>query len=131
MKNGDVLRAYETLVKIANDPSLKFNIKVNYLFAKNKEKLRPEAMLIRRTRQDLLLEYGYLNEDKDIVIAQDKVEEVNQKINELMEMENSLILDEIPLEWLEEYDLGLDDVESLMPMFPDVKWIQTDNSIKN
>lgn len=120
MKNGEVLRAYETLLKIAGNPDLKFNIKVNYLFAKNKEKLRQEATMIYRTRQELLLEYGNRNENGDIIIPQDKIDEANQKINDLMEMQNSLVLDEIPLEWLEDYKLGLDDVEALMPMLEQV-----------
>ena len=40
MKNGDILTAYETLLRLSSNPDLKFNVALGYTLARNKEKLR-------------------------------------------------------------------------------------------
>ena len=116
MKNGEILKLYEVLSEIANDPNQKFNIKISYTFAKNREKIKSEAILIFKTRQNILLEYGKQEENGDIVIPRDKLDEVNNKINELMDLESSLQIDQLCLTDLEGYELGMEQVSALMPM---------------
>lgn len=116
MKNGEILKLYEVLSEIANDPNQKFNIKISYTFAKNREKIKSEAILIFKTRQNILLEYGKQEENGDIVIPRDKLDEVNNKINELMDLESGLQIDQLCLTDLEGYELGMEQVSALMPM---------------
>lgn len=116
MKNGDILKMYEALVQIAEDKTQKFSVRVSYLFAKNKAALREEASLIYSTRQKILMEYGNMDGNGDIVIPREKIEEVNGKINELMEIENNAQFEKMPLEWLDDYELSVEYTEALMPM---------------
>jgi len=116
MKNGEILNMYETLVHITDDPTQKFNIKVSYIFAKNKEKLRPEAMLIYHARQQILLDYGTKDEDGTIIVQKENIEAVNSKINELMEIDSNIQIDLLCISDLEGYELRVDQVEALMPM---------------
>ena len=113
MKNGEILNLYEALTQLTEQ---KFNVKVSYLFAKNKQVLKSDAQLIYETRQKILLEYGTLEENGDIIIPREKIDEVNQKINELMEVETSVGIDKMPLDWLANYELSIDCIEALMPM---------------
>ena len=113
MKNGEILNLYEALTQLTEQ---KFNVKVSYLFAKNKQVLKSDAQLIYETRQKILLEYGTVEENGDIIIPREKIDEVNQKINELMEVETSVGIDKMPLDWLDNYELSIDCIEALMPM---------------
>lgn len=116
MKNSEILKLYEALCHIADDPTQKFNVRISYIFAKNKEKVRPEAMLIYRTRRNILSEYGKTEENGDIIIPKDKIEEVENKLNELMDIESDLSIDQLSIFDLERYELGVEMVGALMPM---------------
>ena len=112
MKNGDVITAYETLNRLSENRDLKFEIAVGYLLAKNKEKLRQEASLIYKMRQDIILEHGQL-EGKNIVVPSEYIDETNEKIEELMNIENDIKLTQIPIDMLEHYELNMEDIEGL------------------
>ena len=112
MKNGDILTAYETLQRISNNPDLKFNIAVGYILAKDKEILRQEAVIIYNMRRDIIMEHGKLD-GKEIIVPNEYVEEVNQKINDLMNIENDVKLKLIPIDLLDKYELSMDDIDGL------------------
>ena len=101
MKNGDVLQAYETLNRISENKDLKFNVALGYTIIKNKEKLRQEAVIIYKMRQDIIMEHGRLD-GKDIVVPNEYIDEVNKKINDLMEIENDVEITLIPIEWFDD-----------------------------
>lgn len=115
MKNGDVITAYETLNRLSENRDLKFEIAVGYLLAKNKEKLRQEASLIYKMRQDIILEHGQL-EGKNIVVPKEYIDETNEKIEELMNIENDIQLIQIPIEKLEHYELNMEDIDGIKEM---------------
>lgn len=115
MKNGDVITAYETLKRLSENRELKFGVAVGYLLAKNKEKLRQEAALIYKMRQDIILEHGRLD-GKDIIVPNEYLDQVNAKIEELMNIENDVELTQIPIEMLEHYELNMEDIEGLKEM---------------
>lgn len=112
MKNGDVITAYETLNRLSENRELKFGVAVGYLLAKNKEKLRQEAALIYKMRQDIILEHGRLD-GKDIIVPNEYLDQVNTKIEELMNIENDVELTQIPIDMLEHYELNMEDIEGL------------------
>ena len=117
MKNGEILTAYETLQRISANPNLKFSVVVGYILAKNKEKLRSEAALIYKMRQDIILKHGRM-EKNEIIVPKEFIDETNKEINELMEIENDVQLQQIPIEMLEHYELNMEDIEGLMGMIP-------------
>lgn len=115
MKNGDIVTAYETLKRLSENKDLKFGVAVGYLLAKNKEKLRQEAALIYKMRQDIILEHGQLD-GKDIIVPNKYLDQVNTKIEELMNVENNVELTQIPIDMLEHYELSMEDIEGLKEM---------------
>lgn len=61
------------------------------------------------------MEYGRIN-GKDIIVPKDKIDEVNQKINNLMEIENEVEIIKLDLEDFENQELNMEDIEGLMGM---------------
>lgn len=115
MKNGEVLELYETLQRISQNKELKFNVKLGYAMAKNKEKLRQEATIIYNLRRDIIMEHGKV-EGKDIVVPNEYVDEVNKKVNDLMEIENDVEIILVPIDAFEDLELNMEDIEGLMRM---------------
>ena len=115
MKNGDVLELYETLQRISQNKDLVFNVKLGYAMAKNKEKLRQEATIIYNLRRDIIMEHGRV-EGKDIVVPNEYIDEVNKKVNDLMEIENDVEIILVPIDAFDELELNMEDIEGLMRM---------------
>lgn len=112
MKNGEILTLYETLKRLTENKELKFNVMAGYILAKDKEILRQEAAIIYKMRQDIIMEHGKF-EGKDIIVPTEYIDEVNQKINELMNIENNIKLKELPVDLIENLNLNLEDIEGL------------------
>lgn len=112
MKNGDILVLYETLKRISEDKEIKLNVVAGYILAKNKEKLRQEAALIYKMRQDIIMEHGELK-GSTIIVPKEYIDEVNQQINDLMEIDTEIELTKVPIETLEDCKLTIGEIESL------------------
>lgn len=112
MKNGDVLAAYETLQRISSDPNLKFNVALGYMLAKNKEILRQEAVIIYNMRREIIMEHGKIDEN-EITVPSEYVDEINQKIDDLMNIESDVKIKLIPIDLLDKYELNMEDIEGL------------------
>ena len=121
MKNGEVLELYETLERIKQNKELKFNVKLGYAITKNKEILRKEAQIIYDMRREILLEHGTI-EGTDIIVPKEFARETNQKINDLMEIENNVNIILVPLEAFEEMELNIEDIEGLIGMIQPMKF---------
>ena len=115
MKNGEVLELYETLQRISQNKDLKFSVKLGYAMAKNKEKLRQEAAIIYNLRRDIIMEHGRVD-GKDIIVPNEYVDEVNKKVNDLMEIENDVEIILVPIDAFEDLELNMEDIEGLMRM---------------
>ena len=115
MKNGKVLELYETLQRISQNKDLKFNVKLGYVMAKNKEKLRQEATIIYNLRRDIIMEHGRV-EGKDIVVPNEYVDEINKKVNDLMNIENDVEIILVPIDAFDDLELNMEDMEGLMNM---------------
>lgn len=115
MKNGEVIELYETLNNLCNDSTLKLSVPVGYIFAKNKERLRQEAVVIYNERRKIIMEHGIL-EGKDIIVPNEYIDDVNKKIDQLMDLENDVQIQQIPIDLLEHYEFGIKDIEGLMPI---------------
>lgn len=112
MKNGDVLAAYETLQRISSDPNLKFNVALGYMLAKNKEILRQEAVIIYNMRREIIMEHGKIDEN-EITVPSEYIDEINQKIDDLMNIESDVKIKLIPIDLLDKYELNMEDIEGL------------------
>lgn len=119
MKNGEVLSLYETLDRLSKDYELKFNVRVGYIMARNKERLRQEAIIIYDQRRRIIMEYGTID-GNEITVPKEKIDEVNSKIDQLMEIENQVMVDLVAPDDFDENMLSIADIEGLMPMIKQV-----------
>lgn len=115
MKNGEVIELYKTLSDLCGDPTLKLSVPVGYMFAKNKERLRQEAAIIYNERRKIIMEHGKL-EGQDIIVPKEYLDDVNQKIEDLMNVENDVQVQQIPIDLLEHYEFSMKDIEKLVPI---------------
>ena len=67
-------------------------------------------------RQNILMEYGTRDKNGDIVVLRENIDEVNQKINELMEIDNLVDIIKISFEDIENYELNIEDIEGIRYM---------------
>ena len=116
MKNGEVIELYEALNRICAQKDLKLKVSLGYTLLKNKEKLYPEAKIIYDMRQKILMEYGTRDKNGDIVVLRENIDEVNQKINELMDIDNLVDIIKISFEDIENYELNIEDIEGIRYM---------------
>lgn len=124
MKNGEVLELYETLQRISQNKELKFSVALGYTMAKNKEKLRQEATIIYGLRRDIIMEYGQTN-GKDIVVPNEYIDEVNKKVNDLMEIENDVEVIKVSVNLFENIELNMEDIEGLSGMIQPFEFVGT------
>ena len=115
MKNGEVLELYETLQRISSNKELKFSVALGYMMAKNKEKLRQEATIIYGLRRDIIMEHGRVD-GNDIIVPNEYIDEVNQKINDLMDIENDVEITRVPIDAFDNLELNMEDIEGLTGM---------------
>lgn len=119
MKNRDILKLYETLNRLMMDSDKKFSVRLGFMLMKNRALIESDAKLILEMRNKLLHQYGELQENGDIVIAKDKVDEIQKKLDELMDVEVNVAFMQIPIEEFEEIELPLDDINGLRPLIMD------------
>ena len=64
------------------------------------------------------MEYGQVdeNDNRNITIPRDKIDEVNQKINDLMSIESNLSIIKLSADAFDDNELNIEDLEGLMPM---------------
>ena len=115
IKNDDVLILYETLTRLIENKELKFNVITGYIMAKNKAVLEPIATLIYNMRRDTVLEYG-TSDGEEIQIPKEKIDELNQKIEDLMNVENDVDITQVSIHSFEENKLALEDIVGLTYM---------------
>lgn len=124
VKNGEVLELYETLQRISWNKELKFSVALGYTMAKNKEKLRQEATIIYGLRRDIIMEHGRID-GKDIVVPNEYVDEVNKKINDLMDIENDVEVTKVPIDLFDNIELSIEDIEGLSGMIQPFEFVRT------
>ena len=116
MKNGEILELYEALNRISQNKDLTFKIRVSYAMAKNKNLLAPEVKVIYELRRKILLEFGEAKENGDIVIPKENIDKANEKILELMNIENDIYINKVSIDMLDENELNIEDIEGLQYM---------------
>ena len=67
-------------------------------------------------RQNILMEYGTRDKNGDIIVLRENIDEVNQKINELMDIDNLIDIIKISFEDIENYELNIEDIEGIRYM---------------
>ena len=115
LKNADVLILYETLSRLMENKELKFNVKVGYFMAKNKAALESIANVVYDMRRELVMNYGTTDGD-EIQIPKESMEELNSKVEELLNVENEVDIIQVPIEMLEKSEMNFEDIVGLTYM---------------
>lgn len=118
MTNEEIIKLYNTLEYLNSDTNLKFSIKIGYAFAKNLEILKPEVKIISDLRHQIIKDFGIPGDNGDIIIPKERLDEFNEKIHELMGMENNTKVYLVPIEAFDEFTdkLSLKDINGLSVM---------------
>ena len=67
-------------------------------------------------RQNILMQYGTKDKNGDIIVLRENIDEVNQKINEIMDIDNLVDIIKISFEDIENYELNIEDIEGIRYM---------------
>lgn len=115
LTNSQIYALYEVLVQLKqNDNQL--SIRTGFNIIRNISILEPIYMTIAETRREILLTDGEVTADGQVTIPQNKIYEVNNKLNELSMIENEVSLNTFNLSDLEIFSLSLADIEKLFPI---------------
>ena len=108
---------------------LKFNVRVGYLFAKNRALIQQDVQLIGDIRQKILREFGTVQDNGDIVVPKESFKVVQDKLDDLMNVEIELPLVQIPVDEFEEIELPLEYIDGLKPIIMDFEILLTSEPI--
>ncbi len=111
MKNKEIIKLYEGLNQIKD---IKFKPKTSFILAKNKIALEPLYMAAMKCQQDVIEQFGVIQDDGAIQVPRDKIKDVNKSLTELMEVENEIKLDKLKIEEFGEETLDMDILEKLI-----------------
>ena len=129
MTNKEILKLNETLNRLMMNRDLKFNVRVGYLFAKNRALIQQDVQLIGDIRQKILREFGTVQDNGDIVVPKESFKVVQDKLDDLMNVEIELPLVQIPVDEFEEIELPLEDIDGLKPIIMDFEILLTSEPI--
>lgn len=62
------------------------------------------------------MEYGTNDKNGGIIVLRENIDEVNQKINELMSIDNLVDITKISFEDIENYEMKIEDIEGIRYM---------------
>lgn len=62
------------------------------------------------------MEYGTNDKNGGIIVLRENIDEVNQKINELMDIDNLVDITKISFEDIENYEMKIEDIEGIRYM---------------
>jgi hypothetical protein len=89
---------------------------VNFAIQKNKSALMDIAEVIEKGRMNIIQHYGELNEEGSFVVPEDKIDEANNELKDLLEIEQEIKLYYCDIEALNNVQLTYSQMEAIMFM---------------
>lgn len=89
---------------------------VNFAIQKNKSALMDIAEVIEKGRMNIIQHYGELNEEGSFVVPEDKIDEANNELMDLLEIEQEVKLYYCDIEALNNVQLTYTQMEAIMFM---------------
>lgn len=111
MKNKDIFKLYEGLCKLEQ---MKFKPKTTFILTKDKLQLEPLYKIIIECQRQIWERYGDKSDDGSITIPNERIEEANKAMEDLMELDNEISLDKIGIEDFGEETISMELLEKLM-----------------
>ena len=115
MTNEQIVDLYEGLSEISQNKDLKFKAVISFVFAKNRNIIRPFYDSIIEARTKLINKYGEKN-DEGILIPNEKIPQFKSEFEILMHTENYINIEEISLEDFKEEYIGIELMEKILPI---------------
>lgn len=113
---------YEYAEKIENaflNEKKYFPVKINFIIQKNKQILQQEKELIEKTRFEIIKKFGYLTKDESgngYHIPQEKIEETNKELNDLLEFIQDLDIHTFNIEDIENVEFTPQQMDAILFM---------------
>lgn len=95
-------------------------VKVNFYLQKNMTRIVDAGKEIEKARMDIIQKYGTPTEDgENIEIPNDKIEDVNNELNDLFKLEQEITVNEISLDAFDNIELTSSQVAAITFMIKD------------
>ena len=111
LTNNDIYSINEQLNKVFEDSQQYLPEKVNFYIQKNKKKIAELAQEIEIARAEIIKNFGEQKEDQKYYIPQDKIQEAQQELFDLLNIQQEI----------EVFTISLDDIENLHFTFPQME----------
>lgn len=111
LTNNDIYSINEQLNKVFEDSQQYLPAKVNFYIQKNKKKIAELAQEIEIARAEIIKNFGEQKEDQKYYIPQDKIQEAQQELFDLLNIQQEI----------EVFTISLDDIENLHFTFPQME----------
>ena len=120
LTNFQVLTLYPALASLRDDKDLKLPVRVGYKLLRNIELLSSSYETIQKMRDEIVIKYGDLIDDKGTYqVPPEKVEEANKELNDLAQVEAEYNILPIELKQIEDLPLSLDSLNSIYEIIID------------
>lgn len=105
------------LNELTSTKEIKLPAKVGYICLKDRNLLKPYYDAILESRQKVIDEYLVIDEEGNSKVPEDKVEEANVKLVEILEMEeNDIPLQKFNINDISSESFSLEILDALMPI---------------
>ena len=116
LTNNDIYSINEQLNKVFEDSQQYLPAKVNFYIQKNKKKIAELAQEIEIARAEIIKNFGEQKEDQKYYIPQDKIQEAQQELFDLLNIQQEIEVFTISLDDIENLHFTLPQMEALMFM---------------
>lgn len=116
LTNNEVYSINEQFNKIFENSQQYLPAKVNFYIQKNKKKIAELAQEIEIARAEIIKNFGEQKEDQKYYIPQDKIQEAQQELLDLLNIQQEIEVFTISLDDIENLHFTLPQMEALMFM---------------
>lgn len=116
LTNNDIYFINEQFNKIFENSQQYLPAKVNFYIQKNKKKIAELAQEIEMARAEIIKNFGEQKEDQKYYIPQDKIQEAQQELLDLLNIQQEIEVFTISLDDIENLHFTLPQMEALMFM---------------
>ena len=116
LTNNEIYFINKQLNKTFEDSQQYLPAKVNFYIQKNKKKIAELAQEIEIARAEIIKNFGEQKEDQKYYIPQDKIQEAQQELFDLLNIQQEIEVFTISLDDIENLHFTLPQMEALMFM---------------
>ena len=116
LTNNEIYFINKQLNKTFEDSQQYLPAKVNFYIQKNKKKIAELAQEIETARAEIIKNFGEQKEDQKYYIPQDKIQEAQQELLDLLNIQQEIEVFTISLDDIENLHFTLPQMEALMFM---------------